>query len=445
MSAEAPPLTALLPDERPAPRSPFLAVRLRRLTGVDEELLSRAPQERARYTWYGAIVLNTALLGGASMGLAFATVRNGLPLPVVVTVAVVWFWVILSLDGWLVSGTHGFLARGRLKSLLPRLALSLLAGVVIAEPLLFQVFDSEIHQRIAAGNTEKTDAYRGMLVSCNPPDGRDTTSRAECGGYQLKVPGSPAEVRRAIEENAARTAALRSQVDGIDKTLAAKQDAERRECDDPAKWIYGADGRHSVGETCLRARAENDDYRTTSHIKKYEAELAALTERSRTLAAQETTAGDTYRPALQKAIDDKTRDHARHLDDTGMLTRANALAEVAWSDWYAGFLALVLHLLLLAVDALPVLVKLMSPATAYDRLLTARLDATRRLHAADLRLHHACTDATREATLQETTHHTTAHLSRLTHHLSLEQSARTAELRATLEARASRIVADRQG
>ncbi|MBH1935320.1 DUF4407 domain-containing protein [Streptomyces sp. AV19] len=443
MSADAPARPAVLPAVRPArrvrrPGAGVLAP-LRRLIGVDEELLARVPQERARYTWYGAIVLNTALLGGASMGLAFTTVRDELPLAVVISVAVIWFWVILALDGWLVSGTHGVLARGRLKTLLPRLALSLLVGLTIAEPLLFQIFDKEISRQTAAGNARDADAYRGMLASCNPPDGRDTTGRAECGGYQLKVPGSPASVRQQIRDNAARVTALQAQVQAIHKTLSAKQANERRECDDPAKWIYGRDGRHDVGDTCLRARAENDDYRTTSNITKYETELATLTEKSRTLAAKEETAGETYRPALDRAVAAKVRDHSRHLDDSGMLTRANALGAVAWSDWYAGFVAVVLHLLLLAVDALPVLVKLMSPSTAYDRLLTARLEATDRLHAADLRLHHACANATHEADLHEATRHATDRMSRLDHRLRLEQAERTAEFRAALEARAARI------
>lgn len=443
MSADAPARPAVLPAvPRPVRRvrPGAILTPLRRLIGVDEELLDRAPQERARYTWYGAIVLNTALLGGASMALAFATVRDELPLPVVVSVAVVWFWVILALDGWLVSGTHGVLARGRLKSLLPRLALSLLVGLTIAEPLLFQIFDKEIHQQTAAGNARDVDAYRGMLVSCNPPDGADTTTRAGCGTYQLNVPGSPASTRRQIQENTARAAALRTQLQSLHKTLGAKQDAERRECDDPAKWIYGANGRHDVGDTCLRARADADDYRRTSNITTYEAELATLTEKSRTLTAKEAAAGDTYRPALDRAVTAKVEDHAAHLDDSGLLTRADALGAVAWSDWYAGFVAVVLHLLLLAVDALPVLVKLMSPSTAYDRLLTSRLEATHRLHAADLHLHRASTAVLHEADLHEATRTAADRMSRLDHRLRLEQAQRTAEFRAELEARAARIL-----
>ncbi|MFI2352009.1 DUF4407 domain-containing protein [Streptomyces sp. NPDC019443] len=204
----------------------------------------------------------------------------------VILVAVVWFWVVLTLDSWLVSSTHGIPTQSPLRILLPRLVLSVLLGLFIAEPLLFKIFDKEIRQEIAVGNEGKVAGYRGMLVSGNPPDGKKTTGRPECGCYQLKVPGSPATPKGQIKSNTARTKAVQTQVDRINKTLNTKMATEQRGCARD-KWIWWnciAD----VSETCERARADSSSYLTTGKFKKYEGELAALAEKGHNLAAKET-------------------------------------------------------------------------------------------------------------------------------------------------------------
>jgi len=89
------------------------AAGLRRLIGIREELLAWAPEERTRYTWYGAIVVNTALVGALSMSLALGSFRPDLPPVAVAVVAVVWFWVVLAIDSWLVSSTHGTAVKRR--------------------------------------------------------------------------------------------------------------------------------------------------------------------------------------------------------------------------------------------------------------------------------------------------------------------------------------------
>ncbi|MFP3988661.1 DUF4407 domain-containing protein [Streptomyces sp. E11-3] len=431
-----------LPEEpmafRPARAARGPAVLLRRLIGIREDVLDWVPEERTRYTWYGAIVVNTAVLGGASMALALVTFRDELPLGVVLLVALIWFWVVLALDSWLVSSTHGIPAKSPLRVLLPRLVLSVLLGLFIAEPLLFQIFDKEIRQEIAVGNEQKVADYRGMLARCNPSDGEDTTTRPECGGYQLKVAGSPATLQGQIDDNTARAKKLQTQVDQINKTLNAKMATEQRECARD-RWIWW-NGVADVSETCKRARADSSSYRTTSKIKKYESDLSSLNEKGRSLASRQNTADDIYQTALQGRIDGKTEQHAADLDDDGILTRAHALGAVAWSDWYAGFVALLLHALLLAVDAMPVLAKLMSGSTTYDRLLTRRFEAGGRFHADDLQVQHACAAMEHEVQRHRFNQETTDRMNRLEHQYRLGQAERAAQFRAELDARAARIL-----
>lgn len=440
--------TPIRPDLRadlPEPRDPFAprppvgpAVRLRRLIGVNEELLYRVPEERSRYTWYGAIVLNTAVLAAGSMALALGTVRDDLPGVVVLGAAAMWFWVILALDSWLVSSTHGISGKSPLRVLLPRLVLSVLLGLFIAEPLLFQIFDKEIRKEIAVSNEREVAAYRGRLVSCNPADGRDTTGRAECAEFQLKVPGSPGAVQALMERNAARTKTLKAQVDRINKTLNGKMATEQRECARD-KWIWRG-GFADVTQTCERAREDSSSYRRTSKLDTYEGELSDLVEQSSTLADREDTAVDAYQSALQKTIDDKTTNRAADLDKDGILTRAHALSTVAWSDAYAGFVALLLHALLLAVDAMPVLAKLMSGSTTYDTLLTARFANGRRMHADELQVQRGCAAVEHEVRRHHIQQDAADRMNRLEHRYGLEQAERAVRFRTELNARAARIL-----
>lgn len=154
---------------------------LRRLIGIREEILDRESAERARYTWYGAIVLNTALLGGASMAMAISTIREGTPVAVAIVVGLVWAWIVLALDSWLVSSTHGYTGGRAVRMLVPRLFLSLVLGLTIAEPLLFQIFDREIRQEMAVDRsaTSPTSGATSLPATPSTARTRPTAPRAE--------------------------------------------------------------------------------------------------------------------------------------------------------------------------------------------------------------------------------------------------------------------------
>ncbi|WP_371598613.1 DUF4407 domain-containing protein [Streptomyces sp. NBC_00564] len=416
---------------RPAPCVTGPAVWLRGLIGIDEGLLAWVPEERTRYTWYGALVVNTALLGALSLTLALASFRSDLPIAVVIGVAVVWFWVVLAMDSWLVSSTHGTTVKKW--SLLLRFFLSILLGLFIAEPILFQIFDKEIRQETTISNEQRIADYRGMLVSCNPTDGASTADRSECLGYQLKVAGSPAEMTEQIKSNAARTKSLQTQVDAINKALNDKMSAEQRLCSKD-NWIW-RNGVQDITITCDRARKDSSDFRRTSKVATYEKELSALVAKGRTLAAKKDTATDSYQPLLQRAVDGKTRARAADLDTAGILTKARGLRRVAVSDGFALFITIVLHLLLLCLDALPVLAKLMSGVTMYDQLLGARFTVSRRTHAEGLQVEEECARKEYAVQRHRAEHDTSDRMRRV---------ERAAEERTELEERMSRILQTRR-
>lgn len=364
---------------RPRGRGP--AVFLRGLIGVREEILDRESAERARYTWYGAIVLNTALLGGASMALAIGTVREGTPVVAAVLVGLVWAWIVLALDSWLVSSTHGYTGGRAVRMLLPRLLLSVVLGLTIAEPLLFQVFDREIRQEMAVARERDLADFRGRLTTCNPLDGEDTTRRAECGDFHLTVKGAPASVREDIADNTAAVTRLDQQIKTYNDALDKKLATERRECA-RSRWIRRGNGWDTT-ETCERARADTGDFRRTGKVAEYEAERAELVARGEELSEQLISTGTAYRADVKKAIDAEVADRRAAQQQDGLLLRADALSTVAWSDGFALFVMFLLHAVLLLVDAMPVLAKLMSGPSEYDRRLGERREANQRIHLED--------------------------------------------------------------
>src|SRR5690606_1109639 len=222
----------------------------------------------------------------------------------------------------------------------------------------------------------------------NPTDGASTVLRPSGGRHHTKLDCWPAELANQIEADKAAMDTLQSQVTGINEKLDAKLAPERRQCG-PDRWIRRGGG-WDVTITCERARNDSSSYRRTSKIDTYEKQLAGMREKGQTLEGRKNRAADAYQPLLQKAIDTKTAARAADLDSDGILTRAHALRKVAESDGFALFITVVLHLLLVALDALPVLAKFMSGATEYDRVLGVRFDVTRRLHTEELQVEQAC-------------------------------------------------------
>ncbi|MER5513342.1 DUF4407 domain-containing protein [Streptomyces sp. NPDC002763] len=425
-------------ERRPVAPAGGPAARLRKLIGVDEGLLAWVPEDRPRYTRYGALVFNTALVGSVSMALALTSFRSDLPGIAVVLTALIWFWVVLTLDSWLVSSTHGTSVKKW--TLMLRFFLSILLGLFIAEPILFQIFDKEIRQEVAVGNEQSVADYRGMLVSCNPTDGASTSGRAECGRYQLKVVGSPAELARQIKAGTARTATLKAQVQELSQEHDDKLATEQRLCG-PKYWIWTANGR-DVTITCKRARAATAAAAT--ELAPYQKQLKEMTAKGQTLTAEQDSAANAYQPKLQRAIDAKTAQRAADLDTDGILTRAHGLKEVAESDGFALFLTVVLHLLLVCFDAMPVLAKLMSGATAYDKMLGRRFETSQRLYADELQVQHACARMEHEAQRYQVEQDTQDRMRRVQRRYQRAQAEYAAEERAELEARMNRILAARR-
>src|SRR5215469_8465617 len=105
---------------RPEPPSRGLGRLLRRVAGVKEDILDWIPEERPRYTRLGAIILNTGLMAAISMMAALGKVVTIFWLALV-PICVIWGFVIVSFDGWLIASTHGVLNAAKYRIFIPRL------------------------------------------------------------------------------------------------------------------------------------------------------------------------------------------------------------------------------------------------------------------------------------------------------------------------------------
>jgi Domain of unknown function (DUF4407) len=161
---------------------------LRAIAGVDEKLLDLVPHERARYTSLGGIVLTSSIIGGGSTWFAVEEIaRLGRVWTMILAVIACLF--MLNLNRWLISSLYGAGISRRPTALLPRLIISILMGVILAEPLIIGTFRSPIDQNISASRV----AFESTLIMCNPVSHADAGAEREatqpaCSGFRLNLP-----------------------------------------------------------------------------------------------------------------------------------------------------------------------------------------------------------------------------------------------------------------
>ncbi|MBF9129463.1 DUF4407 domain-containing protein [Plantactinospora sp. S1510] len=360
---------------RPAKPARGVGRHLRRVAGVKEDLLDWVPEERARYARLGAIVLNTGLMAALSLQTALDKVvdTNWLLL---LPIALVWGFVIVSFDGWLIASTHGVLGT-RARVFLPRLAISILMGAVIAEPMLLWVFQPAIHRNVMDHRQEELKAYESLLRTCNPESGA-TNPDAVCAGHRLIVGATPAAVQAQLANAIQQRDADQAKVDQISAELGKKQNTARLECNGTPG--AGRTGRVGEGPNCERNRAEADEFRRDSRLGQRQADLVTLNRKITELTAQTKSAAQGYAEAVSAAVTEEVAEMRGNQRKIGILDELAALGRLADQSSHVLVAQWLVRLLLIAIDCLPVLTKIMSSTTTYDLLVSRQLETSKRLH-----------------------------------------------------------------
>ena len=104
-------------------------------SGAHQKLLKQFPSEHSKYSGLGAVLLATFVLATISAGYAIYTVFGNWLWTI--GFAIIWGLIIFNFDRFLVSTMrkYGVSRRKQIMMAVPRLALALLIGVVIARPL----------------------------------------------------------------------------------------------------------------------------------------------------------------------------------------------------------------------------------------------------------------------------------------------------------------------
>ncbi|MEV4513312.1 DUF4407 domain-containing protein, partial [Dactylosporangium sp. NPDC049525] len=254
-------LTDALGTPRPEPAGWGLGRALRLATGVREDVLASAPSEQARYTSMGGVVVGAAVMAMLSMAAALYWVFGGFQ-PFTLVAIPVWGLFILSLDRWLMSSTSFGHAGQAARKLLPRLLLSLVLGVILAEPLLLGVYNTAINERVAKDRQEELTTRESNLRTCNPVPGTaeasdPAASDPKCEDFRLSFGGdSPAALLSQVNDLTKQRDELQKVVDTDAAKYAKLTEEARLECNGTPG--PGRTGRVGVGINCTRLRNEAD-------------------------------------------------------------------------------------------------------------------------------------------------------------------------------------------
>jgi hypothetical protein len=353
---------------------------MRRLIGVDEDVLDWVPEERPRYTRLGFIVLNTAVLAGVSMHMALTSVLGNQWW--LLFADLLWALIIITVDSWLISSTHGVPRSSLLGTYLPRLIVSFLLGFVIAEPLVLAVFHQSIGNEIREYRKAEIDSYETKVKQCNPPSGGLVTDES-CTGFLVTITERPQALKDELDQAVKNRDALKTKVDNLDNRLAVLERLARDEC--AGRAGPGLTAIPGEGPECLRNRATADQFRTDSQIRQLHKDLVTADRRVATLTEKVSTASGKTERDVNAAIKATVKEKRENLNDRGLLDEFDALGRLSTQSVAVFAAHILLVLLLIALDCLPVLSKLMSNRTEYDSRLRQQLDVSGRLHDRQLR------------------------------------------------------------
>ncbi|MEV0727658.1 DUF4407 domain-containing protein [Polymorphospora sp. NPDC050346] len=367
----------------PAPADPGPGRWLRVLAGVDEQLLSYVPTERARYTALGGVVLGTAVIAAFSMWNALVAVTGGAHVLILLPV-LVWALFVLNLDRWLVSSSAGTQWRRRASVLLPRLLVAIFFGFVIAEPLVLRIFGTAIEQHIRDDRAEQLRTLTAKLTACNPVPGQPADQPAErpaegCLEYVISFPATPAGVTDQLT-------ALRTAAADLDRQIAADS-AELEELNEKARRECAGDsgpgftGRVGEGPNCRRLRGEADRFAASHPIAQDKVRLTGMQQRVALLEGEVRLGNESFEQVRDERIEERVAQMRSHHGAIGMLERFQALHELINANPVLFVTTWLIRIFFILIDCLPVLVKLFNGATAYDRLVDERVNSAIRIYS----------------------------------------------------------------
>ena len=291
-------------------------------SGAHQKLLNQFPSEHSKYSGLGAVLLATFVLATISAGYAIYTVFGNWLWTI--GFAIIWGLIIFNFDRFLVSTMrkYGVSRRKQIMMALPRLALALLIGVVIARPLEMKIFEKEInvkmtknlHDKIRLNDSLLAMEYKNQLANAE-------TERQRLLGRKLAIEDTLHNLQTSYLQEADGTGGSRQR--GIENITRLKQDAFNL------------------------ARIQ------------FAPELLLL--------EQNMKSQDSITATAKASMEDKRKQfETTAMANMGFLERNKALADLSVEEGSVFWASLLISMLIILIEIGPVLSKLIMPLGPYD-------------------------------------------------------------------------------
>ncbi|MEV6487418.1 DUF4407 domain-containing protein [Actinoplanes sp. NPDC051633] len=340
------------------------------IAGGRREVFEGAPGDRVRYSAMGGVIVSTAVVAAASAAMAMH-MAMGLAIPWAVLIGLVWGFIIFNLDRLLVVQMMRQDKRWvSVVAALPRLLLALVLGAVISTPMVLQIFRPEIETELLVMQADKNTEYNRQTAA-NP-------EYAQIPGLEQQIKADQALVDKGapvnVESDPAVTAARR-QYDAAQKEYAAAERAVV--CEKEGTCGSGKRGAGIAYQEKVQIRNDKRETRDEAERRLTAARQAAQknlgTAQVTALTAAEARLSDN-RAKLADLNDrlaaDRRAHEAQTKQDHGLLARLEALNRLSDDRPTLQTAHITLFLLFLALELLPVLMKLLQvlgPETRYER------------------------------------------------------------------------------
>lgn len=359
-------------DRQRRPVSLSLSRFLLALVGAEPEILDRVPTERVKFESLGWVILITSGIAVVSMWFALASAVgiNGI---LAIPIALLWGLVIMGIDRWLIVSMPIGSTRRKFAAAAPRLVLAILLGTLISTPLVLRIFQKEINAQVAVIQQQQLSEF--------------------LTGQQQSQLGRQFELLRDQVSSLDKVIDSRGQVPldptadpeivALNKQLSAETSLKAAYYREWQCQLYGGPGCPAEGQGPLAESARNSYEQATAEvslliyeIKTRESELAAASAAKRLQQAQEelpVTRADLS--AAQEQLNVQLQDFkTQNSYDNGLLTRLEALNQLAGKDPALEAARSLLFLLFLLIECLPVTVKLMQQPGNYEKILAREID-----------------------------------------------------------------------
>ena len=309
--------------------------------GAYQKLLKEFPSEHSKYSGLGGVLLATFVLATLSAGYAIYTVFGNLFWTVVF--GFIWGLIIFNFDRFLVSTMrkYGISKRKQLWMALPRIALALLIGLVIARPLEMKIFEKEIHVKMTENLHKKIRLNDSLLAMENKTQLLSAeTERQRLLGRKLAIEDTLHNLQTAYVQEADGTGGSHQR--GIENITLLKQDAYKQ-----AKIQYAPE-LLLLGKSISNQDSIVNTAKATMEYKRNQYETSAMA-------------------------------------NMGFLERNKALSDLSTEEGSVFWANLLLSLLIILIEIGPVLSKLIMPVGPYDIALAKEELLQMAIHESEIR------------------------------------------------------------